>query len=450
MRKPSLAALVAAVLVPAAAGAQTSNDPGFSKQYGPQQIGAPVAWTKTRGANVTIAIVDSGVDTEHPDLRAKLVSGTDIADNDNNPDDDSPLKDGAGQPVKGHGTHVAGIAAAITDNAVGIAGVAPDSRIMPVKVFPSRPGGTIVSAATTIPNGIRYAVDRGAKVINLSVGTFQGISLVGLIETPCFEAYQRGSLCVVASGNSGDNPSGYPDNLAALLVTANDRAGNHASFGQHADTQWAVSAPGVAIYATVPVEDGSYGEKQGTSMAAPHAAGAAGLLFAQGLTIQQVVDRLLSTAKGMGNTAVNGAGRIDAGAAVGATAPAAPGTGPTATTPSQGAAARQQGGGGGAASGSAARERSVPGGTGEAVSAPTGGGLAGVATVEDDDFDREGEDTSVAGEELAAGTPARADRVPGGLVVLTLLALAVLGVAWPLLSLSRRRAAAAPPASAGS
>src|SRR5205823_3731445 len=106
----------------------------------------------------------------------------------------------------------------------------------------------------------------------------------------------RGALCVVAAGNKGDQPSGYSRNVQFLIVTANDEKGDHASFGQHADTQWGLSAPGVGVFSTWPTDSGSYKLEQGTSMAAPHAAGVAALLFAQHLSVGQVVDRMLSTA----------------------------------------------------------------------------------------------------------------------------------------------------------
>jgi len=333
-----LAALAASGLVAAAAApAMASNDPDFAKQYGVSQVNAPSAWAKTRGAGVIIAVVDSGVDTEHPDLRAKLVKGHDFADDDDNPDDDSELKDSAGKAVKGHGTHVAGIASAITDNGVGIAGVAPDAKIMPLKVFSSGSGGTLGFAA--VPQAIKYAVDNGARVINLSLGTFEtGVSLVGFTQTACNDALTRGALCVVAAGNSGaDNASGYPYNYPGLIVTAHDEKGAHASFGQKADTQWSLSAPGVQNWSTVPVEQGSYGYKSGTSMAAPHAAGVAALVFAAlnppatTAGVREVLDKLLSTAHPMGNPGSNGAGRIDAAAALGVPVQEAP---PTTAEPS--------------------------------------------------------------------------------------------------------------------
>ena len=136
-------------------------------------------------------------------------------------------------------------------------------------------------ALTAIPSAIRYAVDNGARVINLSLGGIQGLSLVGYIETPCAEAYSRGACALSRPGNAGDRPSGYQRGVEFLTVTANDSNGNHAVFGQHVDTQWAVSAPGVGVYSTYPVELGGYANNQGTSMSAPFAAGAAALLFAR-------------------------------------------------------------------------------------------------------------------------------------------------------------------------
>jgi subtilisin family serine protease len=323
----TVVALLVVPLVLLARAAVASNDPDFPRQYGPQQINAPSAWTKTRGTGVTIAVIDSGVDVDHAELKPKLVGGYDFGDNDGNPDDDAEVRDGAGKAVKGHGTAAAGVAAAATDNGVGIAGVAPDARIMPVKVF----GRGGIAGITNVPQAISFAVNNGAKVLNLSIGTFNtGIDFVGLIDTPCADALQRGALCVVASGNGGgDRPSGYSRGFPGLVVTANDKEGRHAPFAQKADTRWALSAPGVAVYTTSTLEQGAYGTVNGTSFSAPHAAGVAALVYsllrppATASGVQAVVERMLSSAAPMGDPGASGAGRVDAAGSVGAAVQAA-------------------------------------------------------------------------------------------------------------------------------
>ncbi len=307
--------------------AKATADPFWARQYGPVQIGADNAWQKSTGKGVTVAVIDSGVDVDHPDLKAKLVQGRDFACSDDNPDDDSTIKDSSGQPVKGHGTHVAGTVGAITNNQIGVAGVAPDVKIMPLKVFAtndscsSSSGGLL---STTITSAIDYAVDNGAKVINLSLieivsGAF-GL-LIDSIESRCRAAFDRGTLCVIAAGNDGSaQPSGYSRDTPALIVTANDKTGAHASFGQKADTMWGVSAPGVAILNTWPIDDPAhdgYNEIQGTSMAAPHVAGAAAVLFATGLNARQVAEKLVNTAGPARDQVVEGAGLIHLDRAVG-------------------------------------------------------------------------------------------------------------------------------------
>lgn len=369
----ALPALAALVPLPARA----SNDPKWSQQYGPQQIGAPTAWTKSKGGGVRVAIVDSGSDLQNPDLKSKIVEGCpgsnchDFGDGDDNPDDDSNVTDGAGKKVRGHGSHVAGITAAATDNNEGIAGVAPDAKLMPLKIFGEN--GSVLDSLTAVPNAVDFAVSHGAKVLNLSLGDFN-VGFVGPIQTACNQAFSRGSLCIVAAGNSGsDKGSGYNSDFNAVVVTANDSGGNHASFGQKADTHWALSAPGVGILSTVPVEDGTYGGKSGTSMAAPHVAGVAALLFAQGLTNRQVAEKLVGTASPMGDRSVNGAGIVNAAAAVGASAPPAGSTAAKSGAVAGGAAATAPGSG---------SKRSGAGSSAPGATTPTTPGEQGG----DDDF----------------------------------------------------------------
>ena len=329
-RVRAIAALAVALVLFAAGIAVASSDPDFASfQYGPQQIYAPEAWTVSRGGDVTIAVIDSGVQLDHPDLRDKLLPGYDFYDEDDDPSDEN-----------GHGTHVAGIAAAVTDNGLGIAGVAPDAKILPIRVLGPDGGGnpTLAGYLTELERAVSFAVDQGAEVINLSLGEdgdSLGIEGFNLLANACRDAFLRGSLCVAAAGNSGaGKPSGYANDFQGIVVAATDRQKAVADFSQRADTQWSVAAPGVAIYSTW-IESG-YQFKQGTSMAAPHVSGVAALLFAQGLTIDQVVDRILQTATPLNDGGgTTGAGLVNAAAAVGAdfTPEAAPppAAGPTTT-----------------------------------------------------------------------------------------------------------------------
>ena len=432
MRKASVLTILfvaVALLGSAAPPAQATNDPRWGDQWGPVQMLAERAWTKTKGQGVIVAVVDSGVDLQHPDLEDKLVDGYDYGDGDDNPDDDSPLKDGAGKLIKGHGTHVAGTIGAETDNGEGVAAVAPAAKIMPMKIFASKAGGTLATGIANVPRAISDSVSRGAKVINLSIGGLQGTSLIGTIETPCLNAYNAGALCVVAAGNSGKGkPSGYDHGVSFLNVTANDVNRNRAGFGQNADTQWALSAPGVDIMSTYPVESGAYVKNQGTSMAAPHAAGAAALLFAQGLNNKQVVEKLLNTAT-PSNDAGMGRGIVNAGAATGAEAPpagsaAAKGSATTVKKPAAGAA----GSGGGRAGSS--------GGSG--LEGPTGGqpggpGLPGEASDDgsfDDQFNQAGEQGGEA--EQASSTKDKASGMDSTTMLGILAAFLLLGVVIPV------------------
>ncbi|MPZ74724.1 MAG: S8 family serine peptidase, partial [Nitriliruptorales bacterium] len=209
MRRPvlllSALALVLAYAPAAGADSSTPNDPLWDQQWGPKQVNAPDAWAASTGDGTVIAVVDSGVDLTHPDLAGQLVSGATFV----GCAEDGPCGDGdwasggqeAGEPDP-HGTHVAGIAAAATDNGVGVAGVAPDAKIMPVKVL-GEDGGTFEEVAA----GIRYATDNGADVINLSLGAIPGVQvleitgLIGDAKEAIAYANGKGVTVVVAAGN---------------------------------------------------------------------------------------------------------------------------------------------------------------------------------------------------------------------------------------------------------
>ena len=309
------------------AAAATPNDPHFGSQWGLSKIGAPTAWDTGTGQGVTIAIVDSGIDAGHPDLAGKVAGGYNFVSPGSAPHDDNS-----------HGTHVAGIAAAVTFNATGVAGTAPGARLLAVKVLDSGGSGTSADA------GIRYATDSGAKVINLSLGGYaQGITGASL-GSPCAYAFSRGALCVASAGNDYVTGSGYEDD-DVLVVSASDCNDGKPTYSSGVgNAKWGIAAPGggssllggscSSILSTIP--GGGYGGKSGTSMAAPHVSGAAAALFGLGLSNQQVVDRLLSTATDIGSAGRDstfGAGRLNFSAAVaGLSRPAPPPPSSTTST----------------------------------------------------------------------------------------------------------------------
>ncbi|WP_400164518.1 S8 family peptidase [Brevibacillus sp. TJ4] len=253
------------------------NDPYFSLyQYGPQRIAAPAAWDVTQGSpEVTVAVVDTGVQLDHPDLRAKIVPGYDFVSNDTSPADGN-----------GHGTHVAGIAAAVTNNRIGIAGVCPLASIMPIRVLDNSGSGDLMNVA----RGIVYAAQQGAQVINLSLGAPASSST---LQSAVQYAWSRGAVIVAAAGNDGSATPNYPANFANVIAVAstneNDTKSGFSNYGLWVD----VAAPGDQVLSTYPRNYYSY--LSGTSMAAPHVAGVAALLAAQGKTNEEIVDAILST-----------------------------------------------------------------------------------------------------------------------------------------------------------
>jgi subtilisin family serine protease len=280
------------------------NDPGWGSQWGLPKIQAPKAWdilSTTGGANIIIAIIDSGIDLDHPDFACpnKLLPGGDFVNNDNNPQDDF-----------GHGTHVAGIAAACTNNRVGVAGVAWAARLLPVKVLDHNGQGSYSNLAA----GIYYAVNQGAQVINLSLG---GTSDSDTMRRAVSHAVTRGRLVVAAAGNFGHqgNPVLYPaayDEVVAVAAT--DSGDNRAGFSEY-HPYVDVAAPGVNIYSTLP--DNTYGWLSGTSMATAFVSGLAALLWSAdgNLSATQVRTLIESKADDLGTPGKDvyfGYGRINA------------------------------------------------------------------------------------------------------------------------------------------
>ncbi|WP_339060891.1 S8 family peptidase [Tepidibacillus marianensis] len=237
---------------------QAPNDRYYAKQTYLQRIHADQAWDKSPNSDVTVAILDTGVDLEQPDLRANLVEGINLLDKNASPQDDN-----------GHGTNVAGIVAATSNNSIGVTGIAPHAKIMPVKVLDKKGEGD----SFLVGQGIRYAVDHGAKVILLSLGE--------PVYTPFMKeavdyAELKNVLIVAASGNEGNQlnyPAAFADVLSVGAIDSNDQYASYSNYGEQLD----VVAPGDGIFTTG--LNGEYVTNSGTSMAAPQAAGLAALLY---------------------------------------------------------------------------------------------------------------------------------------------------------------------------
>jgi len=298
----TLCAFLTVGLVATTAGA--SNDTDFAKQWSLAKIGAPEAWAHTTGRGVRVGIVDTGVDLTHEDLAGHIVESTSCLNTDGN-----TLKcNGSAQDDFGHGTHVAGIAAATKDNGLGVAGVAPDAKMVVAKVFK----GSTADEADVIA-GIKWVVDHGAKVVNLSLGdpNFVFTSLLGTGMRDGIEyAWSHGAVPVVAAGNSdlmglGLGSSNYGD-LDAIVVGATGPDDTVTSYSSPiGSAKWGILAPGGAgdgnkdhdIWSTFwkSGTPNAYEALAGTSMATPHVVGAVALLLAEGLTPQQAIERLINT-----------------------------------------------------------------------------------------------------------------------------------------------------------
>jgi subtilisin family serine protease len=317
----ALAACTSALLVAVASAtygpvpsAAAASDPLRNDQYNLDQARFEQAWKTSTGAAITIAIVDTGVDLKHPDLVSQLVTGVDLVDG------------GKPQDENGHGTHVAGIAAATQGNGIGIAGAAPQAQIMPIRVLDAAGSGD----PAVIAQGILWAVDNGATVINLSLGG-SGLSARllkgGEINRAIRVASSRGAVVVAAAGNDGQVRRAYRFGVPVIVVNAVDAQGELSAFSNYADAR-AVSAAGSDILSTLPryptadFPEGTngYGTLSGTSMAAPLVAGEVALLLAQGRTSSEVID-VVSTTANPTNDPRLGAGIIDAKAAVKVDAP---------------------------------------------------------------------------------------------------------------------------------
>jgi thermitase len=287
---------------------ETPNDPLFSQQYGLTKIKAPKAWNTARGQGVRIAVVDTGIDAGHPDLSKKIVAQRDEVNEDRVAEDDA-----------GHGTSVAGVAAAVTNNERGVAGTCPKCSLMVSKVGNST---TKITVANEV-EGINWAVDNGADVINISLG---GPGYVESEKRAVDRAWNNGVVVVAAAGNEDTNepsyPAAYERAISVAATDRNDRRADFSNFGSTID----LAAPGVDILSTdvrgpSGFTTGAYvGGLAGTSFSAPFVSGVAGLLASQGRSAAGIRNRLERTADDLGagdKDRYYGNGRVNAARAVG-------------------------------------------------------------------------------------------------------------------------------------
>ena len=278
------------------------NDTYIPSSWHLYKIDAPGAWLTTAGSSaVTIAVLDSGVDGLHPDLKANMVAGYNFVASNTNTSD-----------VQGHGTKVAGAAAAVGNNLMGVAGIAFRSRIMPLVVMNSS-GYAMYS---NMAKAMIHAADRGVRVINISIS---GATSSSTLQNAVNYAWNRGAVVFAAAGNSNTSAATYPAACANVIAVgatdSNDVRASYSNYGSWID----ITAPGNGIYTTL--RGGTYGTASGTSLATPVAAGVAALMVAvnPALTATQLSTRIRSSARDLGTAGfdnIYGAGRVDANRAV--------------------------------------------------------------------------------------------------------------------------------------
>ncbi|MBC7545787.1 MAG: S8 family serine peptidase [Candidatus Sericytochromatia bacterium] len=280
--------------------APTPNDPRYGEMWHAQKLRYTDCWSKSQGEGTIVAVIDTGIDANHPDLVGQIApGGYDFVSKDNDPRDGN-----------GHGTHVAGIIAAAGNNGTGIVGIAPKAKILPLRVLnDAGQGSTFI-----IMKAMNYAATKGAKIINLSLGGPPG----GILGRTYFRLYgdallKKGILLIAASGNEG-GAVGMPAQVASFMAVGAtndlDKTASFSNFGK----QVSVSAPGVNILSTMPTypcylstnHPGTittdYSNLSGTSMATPLVAGAAALLLSQNptWTPAQLRDKLEKSALDLG------------------------------------------------------------------------------------------------------------------------------------------------------
>lgn len=277
----------------------TANDLYYSSAWHLAKIGVSAAWDSSSGQGITVAILDSGVDGNHPDLAANMVPGWNVYSNNSDTSD-----------VYGHGTKVAGTVAAATNNSIGVAAVAGAARLMPLRISATDGGATYSAMATALA----WAADHGAKVANIS---YQSVSGSATVQNAAQYLKNLGGVTVVASGNTGVEQSFTPSNtmISVAATDSNDARASWSSYGNYVD----IAAPGVGIWTTA--SGGGYGAVSGTSFASPVTAGVVALMKAANPSLgpDDIQNLLFSTAKDLGTAGWDkyyGYGRVEAAAAV--------------------------------------------------------------------------------------------------------------------------------------
>lgn len=283
------------------------NDQYYSKQWNLHKIGIEGAWSQTKGSGITVAVIDTGV-TQVRDLQeTKFVKGYDFVNDRESATDDN-----------GHGTHVAGTVAQSTNNNYGVAGIAYEASIMPLKVLSSFGGGTVADIA----EAIKFAADNGADVINMSLG---GGGESQLMKQAIDYAHRKGVVIIAAAGNENANgasyPARYPHVIGVSALGPNGEKAPYSNFGAGVD----ISAPGGSEAGKILQEtidengEAAFLAFQGTSMASPHVAGVAALIKASGIKEpDEILKVLKQSARVIQDDSLNyyGAGQLNAEAAV--------------------------------------------------------------------------------------------------------------------------------------
>lgn len=290
---------------------EVPNDPEYGKQWNLRNIQMESAWEQSKGAGVTVAVIDTGI-TRVPDLqKTPFVEGYDFVHDRTDAADDN-----------GHGTHIAGTIAQSTNNGYGMAGIAHEANLMPLKVLSKAGGGEVADIA----EAIRFAADHGADVVNLSLGGFGDSAL---LREAINYATGKGVVIVAAAGNANANsaffPARYPQVIAVAATDATGAKAAYSNFGAGVD----IAAPGGSNtngdaggiwQETIDPEGGTrFAAFQGTSMAAPHVAGVAALIKSVGVTDPEAITQVLKqSAQKVSDDALNhyGAGLLNANEAV--------------------------------------------------------------------------------------------------------------------------------------